>query len=109
MSLVIPASPPPPSTSFLSDDLKGPLATASPTSALANWRSKHEIYDIEEPHPDGDGLSYELSSDEEETGIAYRSPGMVPNTGRDTPTSAIPLIRPAAKQARRSHKHTAQA
>ncbi|KAF8273951.1 PAP2-domain-containing protein [Lactarius quietus] len=100
---------------FLPDDLKGPLATASPTGALsnggalghANGRSKYEIYDIEEPHPDGDGLSYELSSDaasdEEEAGIAYRSPGM----GMDTPTSAMPLIGPGAKQARRSHRHTA--
>ena len=102
---------------FLPDDLKGPLATASPTGALANGgglahangRSKYEIYDIEEPHPDGDGLSYELSSDaasdEEEPGIAYRSPGMA--VGVDTPTSAMPLIGPGAKQARRSHRHTA--
>ena len=101
---------------FLPDDLKGPLATASPTGALANGaalghangRSKYEIYDIEEPHLDGDGLSYELSSDaasdEEEPGIvAYRSPGM----GMDTPTSAMPLIGPGVKQARRSHRHTA--
>jgi membrane-associated phospholipid phosphatase len=103
---------------YLPDDLKGPLATASPTGALANGsalghtngRSKYEIYDIEEPHPDGDGLSYELSSDaasdEEEPGIvAYRSPGM--GVGVDTPTSAMPLIGPGAKQARRSHRHTA--
>ena len=102
---------------YLPDDLKGPLATASPTGALANGgvlghangRSKYEIYDIEEPHPDGDGLSYELSSDaasdEEEPGIAYRSPGMA--VGVETPTSAMPLIGPGAKQARRSHRHTA--
>jgi len=109
---------------FLPDDLKGPLATASHTGALANGaahcnghangRSKYEIYDIEEPHLDGDGLSYELSSDaasdEEETGIAYRSPGpgvAVNGCGRDAPTSAMPLIHPSAKQSRRSHKHTA--
>ena len=100
---------------FLPDDLKGPLATASPTGMLANGaahysgRSKYEIYDIEEPHLDGHGLSYELSSDagsdEEDTGIAYRSPGM--NGSRDPPNSAMPLIGPGAKQARRSHKHTA--
>ncbi len=100
---------------FLPDDLKGPLATASPTGVLANGathcngRSKYEIYDIEEPHLDGHGLSYELSSDagsdEEDTGIAYRSPGM--NGDRDPPNSAMPLIGPGAKQARRSHKHTA--
>ena len=102
---------------YLPDDLKGPMATASPTGALANGgvlghtngRSKYEIYDIEEPHPDGDGLSYELSSDaasdEEEPGIAYRSPGMA--VGVETPTSAMPLIGPGAKQARRSHRHTA--
>jgi inositol phosphorylceramide synthase catalytic subunit len=114
---------------FLPDDLKGPLATASPTGALANGgaghcnghsngRSKYEIYGIEAPHHlDGDGLSYELSSDagsdEEETGIAaYRSPGYTAMSAdaagnRDPPTSAMPLIHPAAKQARRSHKHTA--
>jgi len=101
---------------FLPDDLKGPLATASPTGMLANGaahssgRSKYEIYDIEEPRLDGGGLSYELSSDagsdEENTGIAYRSPGM--NGGsRDPPNSAMPLIGPAVKQVRRSHKHTA--
>jgi inositol phosphorylceramide synthase catalytic subunit len=106
---------------FLPDDLKGPLATASPTGALANGaahgsgpnngRSKYEIYDIEEPHLDGDGLSYELSSDaasdEGDTGIAYRSPGPNPvGADKDTPAAA-PLIGPVAKQARRSHKHTA--
>jgi membrane-associated phospholipid phosphatase len=103
---------------FLPDDLKGPLATASPTGALANGgaighangRSKYEIYDIEEPHPDGDGLSYELSSDaasdeEDPSIVAYRSPGM--GVGVETPTSAMPLIGPGAKQARRSHRHTA--
>ena len=109
---------------FLPDDLKGPLATASPTGALANGvahgggqsngRSKYEIYDIEEPHLDGDGLSYELSSDaasdEEDAGIAYRSPGPHPvGATKDSPLpeAAIPLIGPVAKQARRSHKHTA--
>ncbi|KAH9994320.1 hypothetical protein BJV74DRAFT_831442 [Russula compacta] len=106
---------------FLPDDLKGPLATVSPTGALANGaahgyshghgRSKYEIYDIEEPHLDGDGLSYELSSDaasdEEDTGIAYRSPSSANIGSMDPPTSAMPLIGPAAKQARRNHKHTA--
>jgi len=108
---------------FLPDDLKGPLATASPTGALANGaahgnghgngRSKYEIYDIEEPHLDGDGLSYELSSDaaseEEDTGIAYRSPAPAPGSagnGNDA-TAAMPFVGPVAKQARRSHKHTA--
>jgi len=112
---------------FLPDDLNGPLATASPTGALANGaahcngygsgRSKYEIYDLEEPHLDGDGLSYELSSDaasddEEQTGIAYRSPGPGASMngaadGTRTPTSAMPLIHPSTKQSRRSHKHTA--
>ena len=110
---------------FLPDDLKGPLATASPTGAIhgnghhGNGRSKYEIYGIEVPHLDGDGLSYELSSDaasdEEETGIAaYRSPGSNAAPAADavagswgTPTSAMPLIHSATKQARRSHKHTA--
>ncbi|KAI9464403.1 PAP2-domain-containing protein [Russula earlei] len=108
---------------FLPDDLKGPLATASPTGALANGtahinghgngRSKYEQYGLEEPHLEGDGLSYELSSDpgsdEENTGIAYRSPGATPsNPGSwETPTSAMPLIQPATKHPRRSHKHTA--
>jgi len=109
---------------FLPDDLKGPLATASPTGALANGaahgggksngRSKYEIYGIEEPHLDGDGLSYELSSDaasdEEDPGIAYRSPGPHPvGAGKDSPVAAVatPLIGPVAKQVRRSHKHTA--
>jgi len=105
---------------FLPDDFRGPLATASPTGVLANGgihhnghingRSKYDIYDIEDPHLDGDGLSHELSSyagsDEEDTGIPYRSPG-VSGSGRDTPNSAMPLIGPGAKQARRSHKHTA--
>jgi len=112
---------------FLPDDLNGPLATASPTGALANGaahcngygngRSKYQIYDLEEPHLDGDGLSYELSSDaasddEEQTGIAYRSPGPAASMngaadGTRTPTSAMPLIHPSTKQSRRSHKHTA--
>jgi inositol phosphorylceramide synthase catalytic subunit len=108
---------------FLPDDLKGPLATASPTGALSNGsahgashskgRSKYEIYDIEEPHLDGDGSSYELSSDaasdEEDTGIAYRSPGPNPvGAGKDTPAAGVmSFIGPVAKQARRSHKHTA--
>jgi inositol phosphorylceramide synthase catalytic subunit len=113
---------------FLPDDLRGPLATASPTGVLANGvahgsvgahlngkRSKYEIYEIEEPHLDGDGLSYELSSDagsDEEDTIAYRSPG--PHTagtgggGTDTPPAASkPFIGHVAKPPRRSHKHTA--
>ncbi|KAI0262121.1 hypothetical protein BC834DRAFT_845281 [Gloeopeniophorella convolvens] len=103
---------------YLPDELKGPLATASPSGALANGaaalasaRSKYEIYDIEEPRLDGDGASYELSSDaasdEEDTGIAYRSPGPA-GPGYGTANGAArPLVGPAAKQARRSHKHTA--
>ena len=83
---------------FLPDDLKGPLVTASLTDTLAtdtthgnghgSGRSKYKIYDLEEPHLDGNGLSYELSSDaendeEEQTVIAYRSPA--PGTSMNGP------------------------
>ena len=111
---------------FLPNDLKGPLATASPTDALANSathrnghssrRSKYEIYDLEEPHLEDNGLSYELSSDaasdkEEPMDITYRSPA--PGTSMngagsmETPTSGMPLIYRSTKQSCRSHKHTA--
>ncbi|KAI0065144.1 PAP2-domain-containing protein [Artomyces pyxidatus] len=107
---------------FLPDEFRGPLATASPTGHLANGttsqRSKYAIYDLETPRPRGrhaavDDAEYELSSDmsshgsdEEDVGIAYRSPAP------DTPTSAMPLIGPHPKQgkaqhARRNHRHTA--
>jgi hypothetical protein len=76
----------------------------------SNGCSKYDIYNIEEPHLDGDGLTYKLSSDaasdEEDMGIAYCSPG-VNGGGRDPPNLAMPLFGPGAKQPRHSHKHIA--
>ncbi|KAF8646600.1 hypothetical protein AX16_007168 [Volvariella volvacea WC 439] len=83
---------------FLPDELRGPMATASPTGVLASplsggrtaGRNKYEVYDLEDPRRGRSGGAMmadavaELSetSSDEEVDITYRS----------TPTSAVPLM-----------------
>ncbi|THH16086.1 hypothetical protein EW146_g4505 [Bondarzewia mesenterica] len=104
---------------FLPDDLRGAAATAPPggnTGGGLSVRSKYEIYDLESRGGRGGGVDttdFELSSeasDEEDIGIAYRSPAP-PLT---TPSSAMPLLgtaqgakQPKTAPPRRNHRHTA--
>ncbi|ETW76678.1 hypothetical protein HETIRDRAFT_460872 [Heterobasidion irregulare TC 32-1] len=109
---------------FLPDELRGAGATASSTgisNGATGGRSKYEIYDLESRGGRNGGVDttdFELSSeasDEEDIGIAYRSPAIIPTT----PASATPLIaknqgqgrgsmkQPKGAPPRRNHRHTA--
>ncbi|OBZ72761.1 Inositol phosphorylceramide synthase catalytic subunit aur1 [Grifola frondosa] len=110
---------------LLPDELKGAAAIASPSGlSAATYRSKYEIYDLEEPRPRSrngrangiimrDAEAYDLEelsdreSDDEEMDITFRSP-VVPNG----PSSATPLIKTNGATVgppppKKNHRHTA--
>ncbi|KAI0808180.1 PAP2-domain-containing protein [Fomes fomentarius] len=107
---------------MMPEELKSTAAATSPPGGLGatTYRSKYEIYDLEEPHGRGRGArgngaimrdaeTYDLEelSDREsdsEMDITYRSP-VVP----DVPTSAVPLVKSGgrASPTKKSHRHTA--
>ncbi|KAI0631669.1 PAP2-domain-containing protein [Trametes polyzona] len=103
---------------LMPEELKGAGATAPPGGlAAASYRSKYEVYDLEEPRGRGrgsalmrDAEAYDLEElsdreSDEERDITFRSP-VVP----DQPASAAPLIKSAgarADPAKKSHRHTA--
>ncbi|KAL1942233.1 hypothetical protein VTO73DRAFT_6297 [Trametes versicolor] len=103
---------------MLPEELKGANATAPPGGLnTASYRSKYEVYDLEEPRGRGrgsalmrDAEAYDLEElsdreSDEEMDITFRSP-VVP----DQPASAVPLIKSAngrASPVKKSHRHTA--
>ncbi|TBU38150.1 PAP2-domain-containing protein [Dichomitus squalens] len=108
---------------MMPEELKSPAAaTASPSGLGApTYRSKYEIYDLEEPRGrggrggrgngaimrDAEAFDLEELSDREsdsEMDITYRSP-VVPNG----PPSSVPLVKSGgrASPTRKSHRHTA--
>ncbi|RDB21983.1 Inositol phosphorylceramide synthase catalytic subunit aur1 [Hypsizygus marmoreus] len=92
---------------FLPDELRGDGALAPPSnlSSATQNRSKYEIYDLEAPRTAAmmDAADFDLSSDEEEVDITYRSP----NPGV-TPISATPLVKGGGVgTGRKNHRHTA--
>lgn len=103
---------------MLPEELKGANATAPPGGLnTASYRSKYEVYDLEEPRGRGrgsalmrDAEAYDLEElsdreSDEEMDITFRSP-VVP----DQPPSAVPLIKSAngrASPVKKSHRHTA--
>lgn len=108
---------------FLPDTLKGPGATAPPGGLPArSQRNKYEIYDLEIPRRNVNGIvdatDFDLDeesdheSDEEEVDITYRSP----KPDFHTPGSATPFAQGANGSATggkfkagnvRGHRHTA--
>ncbi|OJT06775.1 Inositol phosphorylceramide synthase catalytic subunit aur1 [Trametes pubescens] len=103
---------------LLPEELKGANATAPPGGLnTTSYRSKYEVYDLEEPRGRGrgsalmrDAEAYDLEElsdreSDEEMDITFRSP-VVP----DQPASAVPLIKSAngrASPVKKSHRHTA--
>ena len=110
---------------MMPESLKSPSAATSPPGGLAAsaYRSKYEIYDLEEPRGRGrgrgtrsngaimrDAEAFELeglsdAESESEMDITFRSPA-VPDSG---PMSAVPLVKPGgrASPTKKSHRHTA--
>jgi inositol phosphorylceramide synthase catalytic subunit len=92
---------------LLPEELKGAAATAPPGGLAAlGRRSKYDIYDIAENERSRTGRDYDFEDisereSDEEMDITYRSP-LPP-----VPGSATPLVRQAASQPKKSHKHTA--
>ena len=93
---------------LLPDELKGAAATAPPGGLAAlGRRNKYDLYDIpDSERARGGGRDYDFEDisereSDEEMDITYRSP--LPQG----PGSATPLVRQAAAQAKKSHKHTA--
>ncbi|KAI0329494.1 PAP2-domain-containing protein [Cubamyces sp. BRFM 1775] len=106
---------------LMPEELKGAAATAPPGGLnTASYRSKYEVYDLEEPRGRGrgsrgngaimrDAEAYDLEElsdreSDEEMDITFRSP-VVP----DQPSSAAPLIKSngRASPVKKSHRHTA--
>ncbi|KAH9849139.1 PAP2-domain-containing protein [Lenzites betulinus] len=104
---------------LMPEELRGAAATAPPGGlGAASYRSKYEVYDLEEPRGRGgrgsalmrDAEAYDLEElsdreSDEEMDITFRSP-VVP----DGPASAVPLIKSGGGRAspvKKSHRHTA--
>lgn len=100
---------------FLPDELRGMNATASPGGL--NRRSKYDLYGLDDPQRStgggsrmiGDGdydMSSELSEEEEEMDITYRSPVVAGGTSNGSAAASV-VKQQQQKQSRNNHRHTA--